>query len=729
MAVGGGALAWWTWREEPRPGAAMVETAAPVGSAARSEPVAQVESARSEDVAVPAVPDPEPAEPSLRSLSGLRDARSDAVEPVRRAPAREGAEAKAERELRKQIADELVVPGEAPPVGESSEVASSFAPPPPLAPGTTFRGSGPRAESEGVAQQQLQDAETPIWVGGKANITFRGGAEEQAGERDQEEVAELMRRRLQQLPRGVQEVPKPAAASEPEPAAFTGSLRAQSGVEPAIAETEGPVAPPSTGGTAEPNDAPFGDVFFRHYGVNPFLDPEEDRLSTFALDVDTGSWGVARRYLEGGHLPPPEAVRVEEIVNALDYGDPPPAEGDFALHAEGAPTPFGGGDRYRLLRFALKAREVDALDRKPAALTFVVDVSGSMAQENRLGLVKASLGLLIDELRPDDRVALVVYGSRGRVVLAPTADKEALRAAILGLHPDGSTNAEEGLALGYDLASAALRPGAINRVILASDGVANVGATGPDSILARARAEAARGVELTTLGFGMGNYNDVLMERLADDGDGRYAYLDTLEEARRVLVEELTGTLQTVAEEARAQVEFNPEVVERYRLLGYENRDVADERFRDDTVDAGEIGAGHTVTALYEVKLQEQATGRGGERAYRDAPVATLRLRWRPDGAEAFVETERALTLGELAASWNAASPALRLAGLAAEYAELLRGSYWAREGSLDEVFRGLQRLQPELTGDPRAAELAALAGKAARLAPKAARPGDESEP
>jgi Ca-activated chloride channel family protein len=489
----------------------------------------------------------------------------------------------------------------------------------------------------------------------------------------------------------------------------------------AAGEGSGYSAEPSTGGTDEPNDAPYGDVFFRHYGVNPFLDPEEDRLSTFALDVDTGSWGVVRRYLEGGDLPPAEAVRVEEIVNALDYGDPAPAEGDFALHAEGAPTPFGGGDRYRLLRFALQAREVDPADRKPAALTFVIDVSGSMARENRLGLVKASLGLLLDELRPDDRVALVVYGSRGRVVLAPTADKEALRAAVNGLYPEGATNAEEGLALGYDVASAALRPGAINRVILASDGVANVGATGPDSILARVRAEAARGIELTTLGFGMGNYNDVLMERLADDGDGRYAYLDTLEEARRVLVEELTGTLQTVAEEARAQVEFNPEVVERYRLLGYENRDLADERFRDDTADAGEIGAGHTVTALYEVKLREQATGRAGERAYRNAPVATLRLRWRPDGAEAFVETERELSLGELASDWERASPALRLAGLAAELAELLRGSYWAREGSLDAVFRGLQALQPELAGDARAAELAALAGKAARVAPKPA--------
>jgi Ca-activated chloride channel family protein len=687
------------------------------------------------DAAPPA--SPEPTRPDVRSLKALGyigDAGGDADEGARDVRAREGAEVRRVDELRRRLADESVVIGQSRQV-ESQEVgASAPPPPPPPPPRISIRGGSPRVESEAAdpfGEARKSVATEPTFSGSVSDNRFSAG-------RDDAPAA--------------QEVPKPAAEPAPEPEAegplyitrneevdarfdeqkrlMAPRLQSVAPGQPGTAIGEhiqvetvpGPAAPPSTGGTDEPNDAPYGDVFFRHYGVNPFLDPEEDRLSTFALDVDTGSWGVVRRYLDGGHLPPAEAVRVEEIVNALDYGDPAPEEGDFALHADGAPTPFGGGDRYRLLRFALKAREVDPADRKPAALTFVVDVSGSMGQENRLGMVKASLGLLLDELRPDDRVALVVYGSRGRVVLAPTADKEALRATILGLYPEGATNAEEGLALGYDVASAALRPGAINRIILASDGVANVGATGPDSILARVRAEAARGIELTTLGFGMGNYNDVLMERLADDGDGRYAYLDTLEEARRVLVEELTGTLQTVAEEARAQVEFNPEVVERYRLLGYENRDLADERFRDDTADAGEIGAGHTVTALYEIKLREQATGRGGERAYRDAPVATLRLRWRPEGAEGFVETERALTLGELAERWERASPALRLAGLAAEYAELLRGSYWAREGSLDEVFRGLQRLQPELTGDPRAAELAALAGKAARLAPEPAR-------
>ncbi|MCB1036741.1 MAG: von Willebrand factor type A domain-containing protein, partial [Acidobacteria bacterium] len=320
--------------------------------------------------------------------------------------------------------------------------------------------------------------------------------------------------------------------------------------------------PPSTGGTAEPNDQPYGDVFFRDAETNPFIDTEEDRLSTFGLDVDTGSYTVARRYLSDGNLPAPDSVRVEEWVNAFDYGDRPPARGDFALRAEGAPTPFAG-ERYRLLRFSIKGRTVDAEDRKPAVLTFVVDVSGSMDRENRLGLVKESLSLLLDELSRGDRVGLVIFGSRGEVLLEPSADLSRIRAAIERLVPGGSTNAEEGLTLGYELASRYFREGGINRVILCSDGVANVGRTGPESILERIRREANRGIELTTLGFGMGNYNDALMEQLADQGDGRYAYLDTLDEARRVLVEDLTGTLQTIASEARAQVEFNPEVVER----------------------------------------------------------------------------------------------------------------------------------------------------------------------
>jgi Ca-activated chloride channel family protein len=469
----------------------------------------------------------------------------------------------------------------------------------------------------------------------------------------------------------------------------------------------------STGGTAEPNDQPYGDMFFREYGVNPFVDTEEDRLSTFGLDVDTGSYGVASSYLRDGHLPPREAIRVEEFVNAFRYGEPPAAPGreDFAVRAEGAPSPFTGGERYRLLRFHLRARVIDPADRPPAILTFVVDVSGSMEGEQRLGLVKRALALLVDQLRPTDQVGLVVYGSEGRVLLPHTSDRERLRAAIAGLETEGATNAEEGLRLAYDLAAKARRDGTINRVILCSDGVANVGATGPGSILARIGEEARRGIELTTVGFGMGNYNDVLMEQLADTGNGRYAYVADLNAARRIFVEDLTGTLQTVAADAKAQVEFDPRVVERWRLLGYENRDIADEDFRDDRVDAGEVGAGQEVTALYEVEL--------ARRPWRRTVVATLRLRHRPVGAGgpgAVVETTHRLRGRDLAPTWEQASRGLRLAAVVAELAEVLKESYWARDSTLAEVARRAAAAAADFPGDEQVAALAELASRAAAL-------------
>ncbi len=464
----------------------------------------------------------------------------------------------------------------------------------------------------------------------------------------------------------------------------------------------------TTGGNAEPNAEPYGDMFFRSAGTNPFVDTEDDPLSTFGLDVDTGSYTVARRYLETGHLPPPAAVRVEEFLNYFDYREPPPAEGDFAVYAEGAPAPFGENQSYHLLRFHLRGRTVEAADRLPADLTFVVDVSGSMAAGNRLGLVKKALYLLLDELRPDDRVALVVYGTEGRVLLAPTGDHEAIRAAIGWLAPDGSTNADQGLYLAYRLADRHRRPGAVQRLILCSDGVANVGRTSAAAILERIRGHAEQGIELTTVGFGMGNYNDVLMERLADTGDGRYAYVDDLDEARRIFVENLSGTLQTIAGEARVQVDWNPEVVSRYRLLGYENRAVADQRFRDDTVDAGEIGAGHAVTALYEIKLHRPLV-----RADR---VATLRLRYASTAAGEMVETAHPVGAADFAPVWESASGALRLSSLVAELAEVLKESYWARDGDLDEVFHRLQQVSPEFAGDREVAELVSLAGKAADL-------------
>jgi Ca-activated chloride channel family protein len=452
---------------------------------------------------------------------------------------------------------------------------------------------------------------------------------------------------------------------------------------------------------------PYSDVRFKSAGVNPFKDTATQRLSTFGLDVDTASYTVARRYLADGNLPDPRSIRVEEFVNFFDYGDPAPRYGDFAIKAEGAPTPFVQGPRYRLLRFNLRGREIRMDNRRPVVLTFVIDVSGSMADENRLGLVKQSLSLLLDQLRPTDRIGLVVFGDTARVLQEPTGDREEIRRAIARLIPEGSTNTEEGLKVGYEVADRSFRANAMNRIVLCSDGVANVGRTGPNSILGRIGREARRGIELTTLGFGMGNYNDHLMETLADKGDGRYAYIDTLDEARRVLVEELAGTLMTIAKDAKAQVEFNPAVVARFRLLGYENRAIADERFRDNSVDAGEVGAGAGVTALYEVELRPEAP--------RDGLVATLHLRYRSPEIGNVTEMERKLYLSELAPSWQAASPGLRLAALVAELAEILKGSPWAT-ADLAEVARQMRAAQQGLPKSAKTSELVELVEKAARI-------------
>jgi Ca-activated chloride channel homolog len=463
-------------------------------------------------------------------------------------------------------------------------------------------------------------------------------------------------------------------------------------------------------GRSEPDSrSVYAQALFKSAGINPFVETASDPLSTFGLDVDTASYTVARRYLSGGSLPDPRSVRVEELVNFFDYGDVPPARGDFAIKAEGAPSPFTQGERYRLLRFNIRARQVRAEHRRPAVLTFVVDVSGSMDEENRLGLVKKSLSLLLDQLRPTDRVGLVVYGDAARLLLEPSNDREAVRQAIERLQPEGSTNAEAGLLLGYEVANRSFRMNAANRIILCSDGLANVGRTGPYAILGQIDRGARRGIELTTLGFGM-DFNDHLMEQLADKGDGRYAYIDTLDEARRVLVEELTGTLQTIAKNAKVQVVFDPQSVARYRLLGYENRAIADEKFRDDRVDAGEIGSGHSVTALYEIELRPDAPS--------GSMVAALHLRYRTPEIGNQSEAVRKLFLSELAPSWEKASPGFRLAALVAQFAENLRQSPWAK-GDLSEVARQVREVSRELGKSAKGSELAELVEKAAKLKAK----------
>ena len=452
---------------------------------------------------------------------------------------------------------------------------------------------------------------------------------------------------------------------------------------------------------------PPPDNYFQYYGVNPFEDPREDQLSTFALDVDTASYSVARRYVMDGNLPPAEAVRVEEFVNYFDPGYPTPSDVAFAIYADGAPSPFHTDGTY-IMRVGIQGYQVSEEERKPASLTFVIDISGSMEMENRLGLVKRSLQLLVERLRPSDTVAIVVYGSNAYVALNPTSgeDRSRILDAIYSLQTQGATNAEAGLRLGYQIAYQAYRPGAINRVILCSDGVANVGQTGPQAILEQIRSYAGQGIMLTTVGFGMGNFNDVLMEQLADNGNGMYAYVDTLDEAEKLFVDELTSTLQVIALDAKVQVDFNPQVVSRYRLIGYENRAVADQDFRNDQVDAGEIGAGHSAVALYAVLLNPGAQGR----------IGTVQLRWKDPNNLQVIEINGNFNTWDLSPSFESADPRYQLAVTIAQYAELLRFSPWAAGSSIGQVLQHIVRLSGLLPGDEDVSELVTLVSRASQI-------------
>ena len=462
------------------------------------------------------------------------------------------------------------------------------------------------------------------------------------------------------------------------------------------------------GGTSTVNDAAYDLTFFKHYGVNPFIDTEDDHLSTFATDVDTASYSVARRFLRDGNMPVPDSVRVEEFVNYFDYGYEPPAEGAFAIHIDGSPSRFGT-ERHWMMRVGLQGRNVSEEERKDATLIFAIDVSGSMDRGDRLGLVKSTLRLLVDELRPTDEVGIVIYGNRGSVLLEPTdgGEKSSIIGAINALSPGGSTFVEDGLRLAYGMAAERVQPGRITRVVLLSDGVGNVGRTGADSILRQIRSHVDAGVTLTTVGFGMGNFNDILMERLANDGDGTYHYVDTMDEARRVFVDNLVGTLQNIAKDAKVQVEFNPEAVRSYRLLGYENRAVDDEDFRNDAVDAGEVGAGHSVTALYEIKLHEGAEGN----------LATVYLRYEDADDGEVREVSGSLDRGDLATSFEDASPGFQLSAVVAEYAEILRQSHWAQDGSWAEVAGETARLLELLPEHQDIAEFAGLVTQAESIA------------
>ncbi len=479
--------------------------------------------------------------------------------------------------------------------------------------------------------------------------------------------------------------------------------------------------PGRVGGKLDPKDAREGkdqaqgqdeeksvdsDRYFTHYGVNPTIDTRENPFSTFGIDVDTASYVMARSHLDRGSLPPEDAIRVEEVVNYFDYHYAPPTEGEFSMHAEVVPSPQRKG--YHLLHLGLKGMEISADQRPDANLVFVIDVSGSMNNQGRLDLVKSSLRLLVQTLRSSDRVGIVAYGSSARVVLPPTSgsDHDTILAAIDELRTEGSTNVEAGLILGYELVSKGTLGAGINRVVLCSDGVANTGSTTAEGILRRVAQQAERGINITTIGVGMGDYNDTLMEKLADKGNGNYAYVDDQAEARRVFVDNLTGTLQVIAKDLKLQVEFDPKAVARYRLLGYENRALTKAEFDDDRKDAGDLGAGHTVTALYEIKLQPGEHER----------VGTLRVRYKTPRAEASQKLERALPGSLVRASWAQAAPPTQLSVVAAAYAEKLRGSYWVRNLPWSEVQTLYGEIDRGLRSDPEVRELGRLIDTAARL-------------
>ncbi len=441
---------------------------------------------------------------------------------------------------------------------------------------------------------------------------------------------------------------------------------------------------------------------FEDEGVGGSVDTDTDSRSTFALDVDNGSYRVAQAFVAEGVRPPSESVRAEEWINAFDYGDPAPTEADLAVRAESGVRP-GADPSSQIVRVAVTAREVAAEERPSVNLTLVVDRSGSMAMGNRTALVRDSLELLTRSLRPDDTVAVVGFDDQVELALPPThvEDRETILASLERLTPRGSTDVEGGLSLGYEQAREAYRPGGINVVVLCSDGVANVGMTGPESIAARIAEEGRNGIHLVTVGYGMGNYNDHLMEQLADQGDGFYRYVDTYEEAEQVYVEELTSLLAPVADDARTQVELDPEYVTSYRLVGYENRAMDDESFGDLSADAGELGAGHHATALYEVQLAE-----GVEPG---TPIGLAKVLWKTPGSD---------EPGAASAQLYAADPeaglsdSLALATAVADLAGVVKGyaAYGEEPATLYDVRNRAIALEQRQV--PGAAELVELASR-----------------
>ena len=414
----------------------------------------------------------------------------------------------------------------------------------------------------------------------------------------------------------------------------------------------------------------------------------QEPVSTFSIDVDTGSYANVRRFLSDGRLPPKNAVRIEEIVNYFPYNYPLPTdEHPFAVHTETIDSPWQ--PEAKLIKIGIQAQDIAKKDLPPANLVFLVDVSGSMDAENKLPLVQETLRILTRQLRPQDKVTLITYASGEDLVLPPTsgADKETILNAIDKLRAGGATDGESALQMAYEQAQKAFVPNGINRILLATDGDFNVGVSDTETLKSMVAEKRKSGVSLSTLGFGMGNYNEDMMEQIADAGDGNYSYIDNEKEAKKVLQQQLTSTLATVAQDVKIQVEFNPATVKEYRLVGYTNRTLRNEDFSNDKVDAGDIGSGHSVTAIYEI-IPQGKQGWLNESRYQKAPAASggkneyafVKVRYKLPGQKDSQLMQQAVPVGSKPLDQADKDTLLALA--AASYAQALRGGEY--NGKLD---------------------------------------------
>lgn len=438
---------------------------------------------------------------------------------------------------------------------------------------------------------------------------------------------------------------------------------------------------------------------YRHQEDNPFRKVSREPLSTFGIDVDTASYSNVRRFLRQGSLPPPDAVRIEEMVNYFSYAyGAPSGENPVSVHLELARAPWK--EKHLLLRIGIQAKKIDPAERPPSNLVFLVDVSGSMRPDNKLPLLKRAIRLLIGNLGEKDRIAFVTYARESAVVLPSTScdRKKEIFQALERIAAGGPTNGEAGIREAYAAAADHFIPGGTNRVILATDGDFNVGMTDEGSLIRLIRKQARSGIFLSVLGLGTGNYKDAALESLANRGNGNFAYLDSLKEARKVLVQEMGATLVTVAKDAKIQIEFNPARVDSHRLIGYENRALRDEEFNDDTRDGGEIGAGQQVTALYEiVPAGTAAPAVGVDPLKYQTPLErnpagnadewlTLKFRYKPPDQAKSRLLE--FTHGGPAASFREASPDFRFASAVAAFGMILRDSPHRGTATLKRVLR-----------------------------------------